>query len=40
MDEWPENNVDPRNDYSEALFFLHRRASTDLSGWGLNHGKK
>jgi len=39
-DKRPHNDIDATNDFSEALFFLHKRASTDLIGWGLNHGKK
>jgi hypothetical protein len=37
--EWPHHDIDSTNDYSETPFFLHRIASTDLMGWGLNHGK-
>jgi hypothetical protein len=39
-DKWPYNDIDSTHDYSETLFFLHRKASTDLMGWGPNHGKK
>jgi len=32
--------MDGMNDDSDGLFLLRKRASTDLIGWGPNHGKK
>jgi hypothetical protein len=39
-DEWTHDYIDSMNYYSDEHFFLHKRTSTYLIGWGPNHDKK